>query len=139
MLNWFNVFFSLSSCRSGAGDVCLFHPEPRASDFKPIKTETQRRRATEPCPHRLACRSVTFYHLVTWNEKLKSKEMTHTVRAHSHWDRLWRLTRTAVAPRSCFHTCVLRLTRVRARQYARMSVSRVCIMFRATAYASFSV
>ena len=33
--------------------------------------------------------------------------------------------------------CVLRLARVRARPYARVPVSRVCITFHATAYASF--
>ena len=36
------------------------------------------------------------------------------------------------------NTAVLRLTRVRALPYARMSVLRVCITYHATAFASFS-
>ena len=69
--------------------------------------------------------------------KTRSKRTTHAIRAQSHWDSLWRLMHTAVAPWSCFHTCVLRLTRVRARPDARMSVSRVCIMFRVASHALF--
>ena len=32
MLNWFNILFSLSGCRSSTGDVSKFHPGPRPSD-----------------------------------------------------------------------------------------------------------
>ena len=31
VLSWFDILFSLSGSRSSAGDVCKFHPEPRAS------------------------------------------------------------------------------------------------------------
>ena len=31
--NWFNILFSLSCGRSFAGNVCLLHPEARASDW----------------------------------------------------------------------------------------------------------
>ena len=33
--------FPLFVCRSGTGDVCLFHPEPRASDLKPMKINNE--------------------------------------------------------------------------------------------------
>ena len=40
---------------------------------------------------------------------------------------------------ACYDTCVLRLTRVRARPYARLSVSRVCTVPCVAAYAVFLV
>ena len=39
---------------------------------------------------------------------------------------------------NAYDTCVLRLTRVRAQPQASISVTRVCIVFHATAYASLS-
>ena len=48
-------------------------------------------------------------------------------------------TQTVVAIWSSFYTCVLRLTRVRALSYARLSVSRVCVMYSVAAYAIFLV
>ena len=41
-------------------------------------------------------------------------QTTHTILAQSHSHELCRITQTAVAPQSCFDTCVLWLTRVRA-------------------------
>ena len=29
VLNWFDILLSLSGSRSSAGNVCMFHPEPR--------------------------------------------------------------------------------------------------------------
>ena len=39
MLNCFTILLSLSSSRTSAGDGCLFHLEPRASDFKAPKNK----------------------------------------------------------------------------------------------------
>ena len=47
---------SFSGSRSGAGNVCIFRPEPRASDLKPIKLKMMRM-------HGIAKFPLSFYYL----------------------------------------------------------------------------
>ena len=69
-------------------------PQPPSCNGKGegVHRSAQRHRATELCPHSLAFRSSTLYLLVTWNEKIKNKQTTHTIQAHAHWDGSCRIT-----------------------------------------------
>ena len=106
--------------------------------WRSSRRSAQRCRATELCPHRLASQSIF---LTTWwrgTKDMNIADNAHTIRAQSHGNGSCCATQTAVVSRSCYDTCVLRLTRVRARPYARLSVSRVCTMSYVTEYAIFS-
>ena len=41
VFQWFNILLSLSGSRSSTSDACKFHPQPRASDLKPMKSQTE--------------------------------------------------------------------------------------------------
>ena len=83
MLNCFNIHLSLSGSRTSAGDGCLFHLEPRASDLEHMKTNSvfhgahsvarSARRSTCSCAEVLGERWCVFFKKRVWQPKTAKK------------------------------------------------------------------
>ena len=131
----------------------------QSSRLVSLQSKTTERPTTSPCSHHVETERVeeftpfcavasSFAHTILLlgaftsllgdvAQKTRTRQTTHTIRAQEHWDGFCRGTQTAVALWSCYDTCVLRLTRVRAQPQASKSVSRVYIVFHITAHALF--
>ena len=74
MLDWFNtLFFLVSGSRTSTGDVCLIHPQPRASDLEPIKMST----------HEIVNRSPPVQRKPLWESVCDAWSQTHIWEAAS--------------------------------------------------------
>ena len=94
----------------------------KVEESAPICAAASSNRAL-PTPSRLL--EYYPYLSVTWDEKHRTRRRrTRYGQGHTGMDH-----GTAVAPWSCFDTCALRLTRVRAQPQASIYVTGVCIVF----------